>query len=184
MANKNKSDVSEFFPLRKIGDVLNLFEHQLKQQNDKDGKEPNLTMLAIVAGAIENSMTQGKPSLKDETSDDFPKSSNSKCDSNKAMNEDSDLTNTNLSIEPVLHWDLVEALYKKFESVIKGFCDVNILEDARRISVNSDTEKYERSKKVRVLIKHVADIIWNTLTKSQYKDRPHLQSIYSYLTGK
>ena len=35
----------------------------------------------------------------------------------------------------------------------------------------------------RKLIKHIADIVWNTLTKSQYKDRPHLQSIYSYLTG-
>jgi hypothetical protein len=29
----------------------------------------------------------------------------------------------------------------------------------------------------------VADIIWNTLSKSHYKDKPHLQSIYSYLTG-
>ena len=35
----------------------------------------------------------------------------------------------------------------------------------------------------RALVKRVSDIVWNTLSKSHYKDRAHLQSIYSYLTG-
>ena len=50
--------------------------------------------------------------------------------------------------------------------------------------VGMGDKKAERlSLRKRKLIKHVADIVWNTLTKSQYKDRPHLHSIYSYLTG-
>ena len=33
-------------------------------------------------------------------------------------------------------------------------------------------------------VKKVSDIVWNTLTRSYYKDRAHLQSIFSYLNGK
>ena len=35
----------------------------------------------------------------------------------------------------------------------------------------------------RELVKRVSDVIWNSLTRSYYKDRAHLQSVYSYLTG-
>ena len=41
----------------------------------------------------------------------------------------------------------------------------------------------ESSYATRSLVKRVSDIVWNTLAKSQYKDRAHLQSLYSYLTG-
>ena len=69
----------------------------------------------------------------------------------------------------------MEALQEKFDSLIKGYCDPAILER----SLKADATSLE----IRKVIKHVADIIWNTLTKGQYKDRPHIQSIYSYLTG-
>ena len=81
-----------------------------------------------------------------------------------------------ISIDPKVEWHLIEALYAKFEGIIKGFCDPVLLKAALE-SEEKDSEH------VRKLIKHVADIIWNTLSKSHYKDRPHLQSIYSYLTG-
>jgi len=90
------------------------------------------------------------------------------------------LTPTNLAIEPPLDWSTVESLFTKFDGIIRGFCDVDLLTEARKGSGKSDPESFE---KVRKLIKHVADIIWNTLSKSHYKDKPHLQSIYSYLTG-
>ena len=185
MDHKNgKKDVSDFFPLRTIGDVLKLFECQLEKTNGEETneKEPNLALLSIVAGAIENSMTQCKPLLREDTYEDLQKNSNIKCDNELGGNGD-DLTNMNLAIEPVLHWDLVSALYQKFESIIKGFCDVNILQSVRSLSSTSESDRSQRSKNVRVLVKHVADIVWNTLSKSQYKDRAHLQSIYSYLTG-
>ena len=91
-----------------------------------------------------------------------------------------DVTPTNLAIEPPLDWSTVETLFKKFDGIIRGFCDVYLLFEARASSDKSDPESFE---KVRRLIKHVADIVWNTLSKSHYKDKPHLQSIYSYLTG-
>ena len=91
-----------------------------------------------------------------------------------------DFTPTNLAIEPPLDWSTVESLFKKFDGIIRGFCEVELLTEARKSSDRSDPESFE---KVRKLIKHVADIIWNTLSKSHYKDKPHLQSIYSYLTG-
>ena len=77
----------------------------------------------------------------------------------------------NLRIEPPVELHIVEALYAKFEAVVRGYCDLSLFKEEGRKGAS------------RALIKRVSDIIWNTLTKSQYKDRAHLQSIYSYLTG-
>ena len=66
-------------------------------------------------------------------------------------------------------------LQNLFRSIIEGFCDPVLLATARNAPADGAA--------VRPLVKHVADIVWNTLTKGQYKDRPHIQSIYSYLTG-
>ena len=74
----------------------------------------------------------------------------------------------NLKIEPV-DAHVVEALCAKFESVIRGYVDLSVFKEGPYAT--------------RSLVKRVSDIIWNTLTKAQYKDRAHLQSIYSYLTG-
>ena len=174
--NNSNEHISDFFPLKTVGDVLKLFEYELNKV------EPNLAILSVVAGEIENSMTNCRPLVKDDISVDLQKSSNASHHINEQKTDnDSDLTNTNLPIEPVLYWDLVHALYQKFESIIKSCCDVNILQAARS---GEQSNQSERAKSIRTLVKHVADIVWNTLSKSQYKDRPHLQSIYSYLTGK
>ncbi len=66
----------------------------------------------------------------------------------------------------------------KFDGIIRGYCDVDLLDKATRQEDDGYDEEATRK-----LIKHVADIVWNTLSKSHYKDRPHLQSIFSYLTG-
>ena len=57
----------------------------------------------------------------------------------------------------------------KFQSIIKGYCDLSLFREGEFAT--------------RSLVKRVSDIVWNTLSKSQYKDRAHLQSLYSYLTG-
>ena len=151
---------SAFFPLRTINDVRKLFDFECK------GKEPNLVLLSIVAGSIENAMTKVNevnltPSLMS---------------SNESEQVDEDVTSANFRIDPQMDWHVVEALYAKFETVFNSYCEVALLEKARQI----EADNWD----VRRLIKHVADIIWNTLSKAQYKDRPHLQSIYSYLMGK
>ena len=75
----------------------------------------------------------------------------------------------NLRLDPPVEVHIVEALCAKFESVIKGYCDLSVFKEGQYAT--------------RSLVKRVSDIIWNTLSKAQYKDRAHLQSIYSYLTG-
>lgn len=145
--------LASFFPLETVNDVCKLFAYECQ-------KEPNLVLLSIVAGSIENGMTK---------IDDHHHSS---IHQNPDTVQDDFITNANLKIEPQINWHQIEALYNKFESMIRSYCDPNLLEKAQ-----------ESDQEVRKLIKHVADIIWNTLSKAQYKDRPHLQSIYSYLTG-
>jgi hypothetical protein len=65
---------SDLFPLRTIGDVRTLFERHLKRDSSQNIKmaqsskhsddvingEPNLVLLSIVAGSIENNMTMAK----------------------------------------------------------------------------------------------------------------------------
>ena len=151
------ASISALFPLRTVNDVTKVFAFEC------DKAEPDLVLLSIIAGTIENSMTKSNevnlPTLA----------------TSGKTEEMGDVTNANLKIDPQVEWHLVEAMHNKFESILRGFCDVSLLEKA----MAADAESYE----VRKLIKHVADIIWNTLSKAQYKDRPHLQSIYSYLTG-
>ena len=158
-AEKSSISTSSFFPLRTVNDVCKWFAHEC------DEKEPDLVLLSIVIGFIENCMTNIK---------DVNFSSHL---GQVAKNEpqEEDVTNANLKIEPQVDWHVIETLYKKFESILQSYCDPNLLSHAR--------EEDAKSSDVRILIKHVADIIWNTLSKAQYKDRPHLQSIYSYLTG-
>ena len=65
---------SDLFPLKSVGDVRKLFERHLSRGRDEVSKtfsavsktcqdvndEPNLALLSIVAGAVENNMTMAK----------------------------------------------------------------------------------------------------------------------------
>lgn len=147
----------KIFPLRNIPCVLQLFKLQL-EKND----EPNLSLLSIVIGAIENSLTCNRTtpiSQQQQTS-----STENKLDSAAA---------TAAAVEatiPTLDLRTVEALYQKFQSQIKGSVDL--------------TQYKTSGYATRDLVKRVSDVIWSSLTRSYYKDRAHLQSLYSYLTGK
>lgn len=126
------------FPLKSISSVVVLFKKQL-ELND----EPDLALLSIIAGAVENSLT---------------------CRLNSAL---SIVELSELSSLPILEYEAVEALYYKFHGIIKGAV------------ASVKQTKYA----TRELVKKVSDVIWNSLMRSHYKDRPHLQSLYSYLTG-
>ena len=166
----NFVEVSALFPLKTINDVVRLFAHQF----DNENREPDLVLLSIVAGYIENSMS--KVNEVNLRSDLKPGGGLTKGSVTLTPNEEQpeifsdDVTTANLRIEPQVEWYQIESLQKKFEAVIRGYCDVNLLESAKQQDANPEV--------VRKLIKHVSDIIWNTLSKAQYKDRPHLQSIY------
>ncbi|XP_005110509.1 menin [Aplysia californica] len=126
------------FPLTDTSSVVKLFEDQLKGSN-----EPNLALLSITLGCIENALTLNRsvPSTDDST--------------------------LLRPIFPVVDLDTVEALYTKFETLVKGSVDLT---------------KYPEEYSSRDLVKRISDVIWSSLSRS-FKDKAHLQSLYSFLTG-
>lgn len=66
---------------------------------------------------------------------------------------------------PEIEYEVVETLYKKFVDQIKG----------------SIATKDELNK-TNLKIKKISDSVWEHLTNTYYKDKAHLQSIFSYLT--
>ncbi|KAF7993352.1 hypothetical protein HCN44_006412 [Aphidius gifuensis] len=128
------------FPIQSITSIVDIFKKQLSKNT-----EPDLALLSILVGAVENSLTcnrvvvsQDNTTIYDETK--FPE----------------------------VKYEIADKLYKKFNSIIKNSVDLTIYND-----------KYA----TRELVKRVSDIIWNSLPRSYYKDRAHLQSLYSYLTA-
>lgn len=69
---------------------------------------------------------------------------------------------------PSVEYEEVKSLHDRFVSLMRGGVDVKLLNGTYA---------------TRDLVKRVADVVWNSLTRSYYKDRAHLQSIYSFLTG-
>lgn len=131
----------QFFPIQDISEVVRLFKHEMENT-----KEPDLAFLSIVVGSIENLLT---------------------CNRTNVSIEETDVLN-NLKL-PTIDYKIVDALYKKFHSTIKGYVDLSVFGNIKFAT--------------RELVKRVSDVIWNSLTRSYYKDRAHLQSLYSYLTG-
>ena len=130
----------QHFPLQSIQDVVDLFSDQL---NNSD--QPNLTLLSLVLGIIENTLTV-----------------------NRALGQQGDPNKILEPIFPIVELSTVDALYHKFVSQIKGSVDLT---------------QYPSDETSRELVKKVSDVVWNSLTRSYYKDKAHLQSLYSYLTG-
>lgn len=128
------------FPLQNIQAVVNLFRDQLENT-----EQPNLALLSIVLGTIENTLTV-----------------------NRAISQDVDVEKNLQPIFPVIDLSTVEALYQKFVALVRGSVDLTV---------------YESEYSNRELVKRVSDIIWGQLPRSYYKDKAHLQSLYSFLTG-
>lgn len=139
------------FPLRNIDSVVKLFKTHLERNG-----EPNLAILSIILGYIENTLTcsRGPDPGDPETNDE---------------QNNSDWADSNITKVPTVEYSFVEALYQRFLSIIKAHVDV----------VSFGTPKYAS----RELVKRVSDVVWCTLSSSYYKDRAHLQSIYSYMSG-
>lgn len=136
MAGLRGEDKSPF-PIQSISAVVRIFQKQLGE-----GAEPDLALLSILAGAVENSLTCNRALASAEAYDE-PKL-------------------------PAVDLQVAEGLRAKFHAVVKGAVDLSL---------------YDGKYATRELVKKVSDVIWNSLTRSYYKDRAHLQSLYSYLTA-
>lgn len=144
MANFGDADRA-FFPIKNVSSVVEIFKKQLE-----GGGEPDLALLSIIVGAVENSLTCNRTG----------------CTTAGGEYESVDAA----AGLPPFELHIAEALYNKFHNLVKGSVD---------ISVYGGADKYA----TRELVKRVSDVVWNSLTRSYYKDRAHLQSLYSYLTG-
>lgn len=126
------------FPIKNIASIVQIFKNQLENNS-----EPDLALLSIIVGAVENALTCNRPN------------------SNLVGSEP-------LAKIPVVEVNTAEALYSKFHSLIKSSVDL---------------KQYDNKYATRELVKRVSDVVWNSLSRSYYKDKAHLQSLYSYLTG-
>lgn len=154
------SECKRFFPLRNFGDVVLLFENQILAQ---DGEEPNLTLLSIVAGYIESMLTGRFTGNSDLQSGSKPCSSTG--DTNNF---------------PVLEWSTVDSLYGHFQAILAAVIDNNPGKGKGKQQPQQSANN--NNSPSRETIKYISDLIWNSLIRSTYKDRAHLQSLYSYLT--
>lgn len=182
-------ELLKLFPLRSISDVVHLFKIHLECV-----KEPDLTLLSIVTGIIENTLT-GKcnANLNVTQTDNLVLNNNNAEPSNnnaddltdsKVKADESNIT-TDISTKsgysnfPVITIDIVRDLYDKFLKIL------SLIGPCKRVTGKETNKKSSRSTPVvyatREIIKHVSDVIWNSLIRSTYKDRAHLQSLYSYL---
>lgn len=182
-------EIVKLFPLKSISDVVRLFKVHLET-----AKEPDLTLLSIVTGIIENTLT-GKcngntfatnasdtASLNNNNAD--PTNNNSSVDNlteTKVKLEESNnsIDISNCSNFPIVTFDTVKNLYEKFIKIISliGPCKRIGTKEVKKSSRSNATPVYA----TREIIKQVSDVIWNSLIRSTYKDRAHLQSLYSYL---
>lgn len=80
---------------------------------------------------------------------------------------------------PVLEFNEIDELYKKFKSIVSLAETTLTQSKSKKNAENSDAKKVASREK----IKKISDVIWHSLLRSSYKDRCHLQSVYSYLKG-
>ncbi|XP_028837994.1 menin isoform X2 [Denticeps clupeoides] len=71
---------------------------------------------------------------------------------------------------PTVELGLISALHERFTAQIRGAVD---LSQYRQPSGGSSRD----------LVKKVSDVIWNSLSRSYFKDRAHIQSLFSLITG-
>lgn len=103
--------------------------------------------------------------LATDSESDYSSSDLSTSASSSSCSSPDYTSSDNLSV-PEIEFELVETLYERFVDQIKNSID---FKDAEFSKTN-------------LKIKKISDCVWEHLSNSYYKDKAHLQSIFSYLT--
>lgn len=210
--------IVKLFPLKNITDVVQLFKLHLES-----AKEPDLTLLSIVTGIIENKLTRkcqtsGQVNASGAVTaaatvtnaaaaataataaavvsgNDVSSTTESLTSSDDVESPGTPTTPSPSTVNnfPVVQFETVQELYDKFIKVI------SMVGEYKRVGVaptpttttttgrnnarnaNANGNDHGPLYATREIIKHCSDVIWNSLIRSTYKDRAHLQSLYSYL---
>lgn len=219
----NDERLIKLFPLRSIADVVQFFGTHLEIAS-----EPDLALLSIVIGIIENTLTSKcgtlptgiairdgatSPTANNNVKTAINKASTTKQTNNSINNANNNNNNASptpsndggvngdtitigtLNTFPVVELETVQYLYEKFRTVLSivddGTYGAAFFDACKRAKIgllvpSTATTASDSVRKptyaTRDIIKRVSDVIWNSLNRSTYKDRAHLQSLYSYLT--
>lgn len=146
--------LKRFFPISKISSVVNVFKEEIIRGEDAD-----LVLLSIIVGYIENVLTKSRNCM---IAYDVKKPVNKK-------NATVDISDEDDMDLPTLEFSVVEALHSEFRSLVTNYVDLSQFGNPKFAT--------------RDVIKKVSDVIWSTLSRSYFKDKAHLQSLYSYLKG-
>lgn len=204
MATIRTSQLRDLFPLNSTDDVCRLFQQHLATAAD----QPDLTLLSIVTGLIENTLTSRcAASIPHAEADGGSTASAAAAPlSPPASDTQAAIPAAGDSTFPTVRLADVTALYDKFESILSlvepvpaefatttsssgGHSHTNTnngttrRQQQQQLAATPTTTAPMRKYATRELIKRVSDIVWNSLIRSTYKDRAHLQSLYSYLAA-
>ena len=156
--------LSPYFPIRDNESVLKLFAEQLKSC------EPNLAVLSLVCGFIEHHSTSKAGQLQKDVFPVFEFSSFLQMYRQYAELLEKNLSHINVRVKNNAN-DYVT------EKIDNASSDI---EDPQ----NQNSHDMSMSGTSRIVIKGIADFVWSQLSTSYFKDRPHIQSLYSFLNGK
>nr|XP_039270679.1 menin-like isoform X1 [Styela clava] len=173
-------DEKSLFPIQSSDGFIEFFQLHLKHAADEKN-EPNLAFLSILLGVLEYKLTLSKTT-------DQPSSSSAESDAESlyrqgvtrqeskkenAQTDNDSIVESDLDDFPTLDFDVVEALYLKFKILVKGFIDKSSTENTTRGGYAT-----------KELCKKVSDLMWNRLNPHYHKDKAHIQSLFSFLTGR
>ena len=147
------------FPIKSANEFLELIDLHISINGEK---EPNLAYLSILFGYLEHELTVNRMSTGISSDSD-----------NDEVVENSNSDNAETMEFPILHLQIVEGLLKHFALTLKAQVD-------RSLTDLTSRSGYATKK----LCKLVSDILWSGLLRSYHKDKAHIQSIFSYLTGR
>ncbi|XP_065058115.1 menin-like isoform X2 [Rhopilema esculentum] len=150
-------ELKYFFPLKDFESVAKLFKNEL------ESPDPNLAILSLVFGFMEHHLTD-KSLLK----------KNAILDDRRQGTSDEGF--------PVLEFAVLYSMYETYLKLIDQKFGI-VLEADRTFLCDTDAST-KAAFSTREKVKAVADFVWSQLSTSYFKDRPHIQSIYSFLNGK
>ncbi|KAM4017203.1 menin isoform 2-T4 [Anomaloglossus baeobatrachus] len=179
----------------KRGDSSNQSTSDVKPDQGKRGTRNELGRKGVSrAQAAKEKQTSNKESTGRSTKKEVNKSSGVKKDKDVANEESSsteeasrigpgkegigkaddgdkpEATQQSVPYFPTLELAVVQALYARFTAQTRGAVDLSCY-------------PRENGASGRELIRRVSDIIWNGLSRSYFKDRAHIQSLFSFVTG-
>ena len=146
----NLKQHSHLFPINSSNDAVKCLKALI---SPVDG-EPDLTLISLVLGALENALAEAD-SLGQESED--PKSSDERT-------------------FPTIRFEAMKSLYHKFHQNLKTQTPSN------SSIQNEDTSESQCSSR-RAEVRLVADKVWIQLARSYRKDKLRMQYLYSLLTG-